>query len=128
MEDLQIRERLRRNMAVKGKAAEPPKKTKPTAQVSMKGGATPKPRQGRLPEMEDTKLDELHSLAEDYVDIRDQRIALNKEEKPLKDNLLAAMHKHGKSHYKHNGLEITVVHENEKVKLKLKKDSDDEDE
>ena len=88
--------------------------------------APKKPRQSRLPGMEDEKLEELHGLAEEYVTIRDQRIALNREEKPLKDNLLAAMHKHGKAHYQHNGLEITVVHESEKVKVKLHKDGESE--
>jgi hypothetical protein len=96
-------------------------------QVKRAGGTLKPPRapkQKRLPGMEDEKLDELHSLAEDYVVIRDQRIALNKEEKPLKDQLLAAMHSHSKTHYHHNGLTIDVVHESEKVKVKLHKDGD----
>lgn len=102
---------------MKGRRAERPAPKKRAAKAK-------KPRQPRLPEMEDPKLDELHSLAEDYVDIRDRRIALNKEEKPLKDSLLNAMKKHGKEHYKHDGLEITVVHEDEHVKVKLSKDSE----
>lgn len=85
-----------------------------------------KPRQSRLPGMEDEKLEELHGLSEEYVGVRDRRIALNKEEKPLKDALLAAMHRFGKTHYHHNGLEITVVHESEKVKVKLHKDDESE--
>jgi hypothetical protein len=76
--------------------------------------------------MEDERLDQLHVLAEDYVVIRDRRIALNKEEKPLKDSLLSAMHAHGKTHYHHNGLIIDVVHESEKVKVKLQKDGESE--
>lgn len=83
-----------------------------------------KPRQKRLPGMEDERLDELHGLAENYVEVRDRRIALNKEEKPLKDGLLAAMHAHGKTHYHHNGLLIDVIHESEKVRVKLHKDGD----
>lgn len=113
-------------MAVKGKAAERShkKRTKPTRTVKLER----KPRQARLPEMDDPKLEELHTLSEDYVEIRDQRIELNKQEKPLKDQLLSAMKRHGKEHYKHNGLEITVVHENEKVKVKLHKGGEDEGE
>jgi hypothetical protein len=126
-------------MAVKGKAAGVLRKskTRPTKSVSMKeqeaiakasGGTVRAPRQKRLPGMEDAKLDELHTLSEDYVKVRDRRIALNKEEKPLKDQLLAAMHRHGKTHYHHNGLLIDVIHENEKVRVKLTKDGDEESE
>src|SRR5258708_5105538 len=86
-----------------------------------------KPRQKRLPNMEDEKLDELHGLAEDYVDVRDKRIALLKEESPLKQSLLNAMKRHEKMHYKHNGLEITVVHESEKVRVKLHKEAEDDE-
>ena len=81
-----------------------------------------KPKQDRLPGMEDAKIDELHSLAEEYVDIRDQRMELNKQETPLKEKLLAAMHNQGKTHYHHNGLVIDVVHEDEKVRVKLTKE------
>lgn len=41
-----------------------------------------KPRQKRLPNMEDEKLDELHGLAEDYVEVRDKRIALLRRNRP----------------------------------------------
>jgi len=47
-------------------------------------------------------------------------------EKPLKTDLLNAMKRHNKMHYHHNGLEITVVHESEKVKVKLHKDGESE--
>ncbi len=88
--------------------------------------AAAKPKQARLPSMEDAKVDKLHVLAEDYVAIRDRRIALNKEEKPLKDALLVAMHAYQKTHYHHNGLTIDVIAENEKVKVKLGNSEDDE--
>lgn len=89
---------------------------------------TPEPRQKRLPEMDDPAIAELEALAEEYAPIRDKRQALTKKEAELKKDLLAAMKKHGKEHYHHAGIDITVVHEKEKVKVKLAKaDSDADD-
>jgi CRISPR/Cas system-associated exonuclease Cas4 (RecB family) len=127
-------------MAVKGKRAGMVNKAKarPARSASMKrqertvleaGGEVKepkKPKQNRLPGMEDAKIDELHSLAEDYVDIRDRRMDLNKQETPLKQQLLAAMHAQNKTHYRHNGLIIDVVHENEKVRVKLTREEEAE--
>lgn len=81
-----------------------------------------KPRQKRLPTMDDPALDEIETLAEDYADVRDRRIQLNKEEKPLKDGLLAQMKKHGKTTYHHGGVTVTVVPEGETVKVKIAKE------
>lgn len=45
----------------------------------------------------------------------------------MKQSLLNTMKRHEKMHYKHNGLEITVVHESEKVRVKLHKEAEDDD-
>jgi len=86
-----------------------------------------KPRQARLPEMEDPQIEELESAAERYAEIRDERMALTPREKQLKDDLLAAMKRHGKEKYNRDGIEIKVVHEKETVKVRLKKSESTED-
>lgn len=83
-----------------------------------------KPKQARLPQMEDPKIEELEHVAESYAEIRDQRLALTPQEKKLKDDLLAAMKRNGKETYKRDGIEIRVVHEQETVKVKIKKEED----
>jgi len=85
-----------------------------------------KPRQARLPEMEDPEIEELEGLAENYAEIRDQRMALTPQEKKLKDDLHAAMKRHGKEKYVRDGIEIKIVHEQETVKVKVKKTSETE--
>ena len=81
-----------------------------------------KPRQARLPQMEDPQIEELEGSAENYADIRDQRMELTKEETRLKDELLGLMKKHGKTSYVHDGYDIKVVVESEKVKVRIKKE------
>ena len=81
-----------------------------------------KPRQARLPEMQDPEIEELEAAAEEYASIRDQRMALNEEEHELKMNLLNLMHQHNKKKYIHEGVEIRVVVSDETVKVKIKKE------
>jgi hypothetical protein len=85
-----------------------------------------KPRQARLPEMEDPAIEELEAKAEQYASIRDQRIALNAQEKPLKDGLLDLMKKNKKTHYHRDGVSIDIVTEKETVRVKIKKLADAE--
>src|SRR5260370_32971932 len=65
-----------------------------------------KPRQARLPEMEDPQIEELESAAERYAEIRDERMALTPREKQLKDDVLAAMKRHSKEKYHRDGTAI----------------------
>lgn len=81
-----------------------------------------RPKQARLPEMEDSAIGELESAAEDYASVRDKRMALNEEEHELKEDLLKLMHEHNKKKYFHNGIEIRVVAKDETVKVKISKD------
>jgi len=85
-----------------------------------------KPRQARLPEMEDPEIEELEGLAETYASVRDQRMALTPQEKKLKYDLHAAMKRHGKEKYLRDGIEIKIVHEEETVKVKVKHNSEEE--
>lgn len=80
-----------------------------------------KPRQARLPQMEDSRIEALEAKAEEYADVRDQRMALTPQEKKLKDDLLALMKANNKERYFRDGIEIKVVHEHESVKVRLKK-------
>lgn len=84
-----------------------------------------KPRQARLPGVEDAKIEGLESAAEEYADIRDKRQALTKEEVTLKNRLLAIMHKNGKKSYNHQGVSVQVIVEKEKVRVRIKKDKDE---
>lgn len=83
---------------------------------------TKKPRQARLPQMEDPQIEDLESSAEDYADIRDQRMELTKEETRLKGELLGLMKKHGRTSYVHDGYDIKVIVESEKLKVRIKKE------
>lgn len=84
--------------------------------------APKKPKQARLPQMEDPKIEELEYAAESYAEIRDQRLALTPQEKKLKDDLLAAMKRNGKQAYRRDGIEIEIIPEGEKVKVRIKKE------
>lgn len=75
-----------------------------------------------MPQMEDPQIEELEGSAENYADIRDQRMELTKEETRLKTELLGLMKKHGKSSYVHDGYDIKVIVESEKLKVRIKKE------
>ena len=88
---------------------------------------TPKPKAQDLPGMEDRAIAPLEQVAVAYAEIRDQRIALNKEEKSLKDTARRLMHKYKKTVYKHDGVEIRLVPGEEDVKVKVRSADADED-
>jgi hypothetical protein len=79
------------------------------------------PKNPRLPGMEDAAIEELESAAEEYAEIRDQRMALTPEETRTKNNVLGLMKKHHKETYFHAGIEIELIHEQETVKVRVKK-------
>jgi hypothetical protein len=81
-----------------------------------------KPRQARLPGIEDPEIEELEAAAESYADVRDQRMALTPVEAKHKEDLLALMHKHEKKSYVHGNIDIKVVVESEKVRVRIKKE------
>ena len=98
------------------------KGSKRAAELLADPDAPKKPKQARLPQMDDAKIEELEFAAEQYAEIRDQRLALTPQEKKLKDDLLAAMKRNKKETYVRDGIEIRVVHEQETVKVKIKKE------
>lgn len=78
-----------------------------------------KPRTPRLPGMEDSGIQELESLAEQYADVRDQRMVLTKREAEMNADLLALMKKHGKTEYHHDEVHCWIKAKDERVKVKL---------
>jgi hypothetical protein len=98
------------NMAAKKKSA----KKKQSVETKTK-----KPAQSRLPGMEDAAIEELESLAEQYADVRDNRIALSKREGEMQDDLAALLRKHKKTEYHHLDVHIWIVAVDEKVKVKI---------
>jgi hypothetical protein len=71
--------------------------------------------------MQDTAIKPLEDIAAAYADVRDQRMALNKDEHDLKQAALKLMKKYGKVIYRHEGIEIRVVPGEEDVKVKVRK-------
>ena len=82
------------------------------------------PRQTRLPTMEDAELSDLEDAAREYANVLDDRMHLTRSETDMKDKLLALMKKHSKITYRHDDVEIRVVHTDETVKVKILKDKD----
>lgn len=71
-------------------------------------------------------IPELEAAAEAYADIRDQRIALNRDEANLKTDVLRLMHEHHKTVYQRGNVTITIVQEEETVKVRVRKATDDD--
>lgn len=81
-----------------------------------------------LPGMTDRKIKPLHDKAKEYVALRDQRMALGAQEVEAKGQLLDLMHAHKKESYICEGIEISIISEQEKIKVKVAKGDDDDDE
>lgn len=78
-----------------------------------------KPKQQDL--IEGRVLQDLEDKAEEYREVRDQRMALTPRENSLKLELLALMKKHKRSVYERDGIHIEVVTTEETVKVKIDK-------
>lgn len=87
----------------------------------------PRPEQVDLPGTEDSAIKPLEDAAKRYAGIRDERMELNDQETKLKSNLIALMHKHGKTTYSRHGIVITLIPEAENVKVKVQKPGDNGD-
>jgi hypothetical protein len=94
-----------------------------TVQTPAKGKA----KQVDLPGMEDRDIPEIEEAAERYRDVRDDRIALSKDESTAKQALIAVMKAHKRSVYSRNGMSITLE-EIDNVKVKTAKKDDEEEE
>jgi hypothetical protein len=83
-----------------------------------------KPKQARLPGIQDPEIEELETLAEEYVSFRDRRQELTLDEVRLKQELLNAMQRYNRESYVHGGIEIKVIHKDTTVKVKVHKEED----
>lgn len=103
-------------------------KTKKAAKVAKKMAVKkPRPKAQTLIGMEDSAIQPLEDVAEQYADIRDQRILLNKEESDLKATTIKLMRKLGKTIYRRNGVLIQIVDGDVSVKVKIAKPKDEDD-
>lgn len=106
---------------VRAKKVWPGPSEKAVRALAAKKARAKQPRNVPLIGMEDARIQELEDIGASYADIRDQRIALNQEESSLKTLAISLMHKHGKTIYKTDSIEIVVEAGDETVKVKLKK-------
>jgi hypothetical protein len=104
------------------------KKAKKKSPAKKKVAVNKGPRQTSLPGMEDRKITALDNAALSYDEIKKQRMALTEQEVEAKELVRSMMHKQGKTTYKHNGIQIDLVPEGEKVKVKIKPEGEEEDE
>lgn len=102
-------------------------KTKSPSGATVLAPAKGKAKQADLPGMEDRDIPEIEEAAERYRDVRDERIALSKDESTAKQSLIAVMKAHKRSVYSRNGMSITLE-EIDNVKVKTAKKDDDEEE
>ncbi len=75
---------------------------------------------------EDGQIEELETLATEYKKLQRKRMATLSKEIDLKTQLLDAMKRNKKKHYKYDDIEIEIVPTGEKLKVKTIKEDDDE--
>jgi hypothetical protein len=100
------------------------KKATPKTEKKDKGKG--KPRQQRLPGTDDNKIADLEAAAENYAEVRDERMALLKQEVDLQESLLKLMKKHDRVSYRRDGIKITVVEKSEKVRVRVSHGEEEE--
>ena len=85
-----------------------------------------KPRQARLPGMEPPVNKDVERLAEAYVELRNERMGMLRNEIAKRDLLQLKMHELGLTTYEYDGKIVELVG-TEKVKVRSSKDGGDED-
>lgn len=82
-----------------------------------------------LPGIVDRAIQEIEDAAEEYASLRDQRMALNRDESACKEKLRGLMHDNKKKSYKRGRIEVELVKETveEQVKVRVRKGDDDDD-
>jgi hypothetical protein len=82
---------------------------------------TPRPRTPALPGLEDHSIPALDRVAAEYAGIRDERMELTEQEVALKTRAMSLMKQHGKTTYKHDGIEIAIDPGEESIKVRVVK-------
>ncbi len=85
---------------------------------------TRRPRQPKLPAMEDVSYPDIDEAAGEYVDARDNRMAMLKDEVEKGTQLLQKMREHNLNSYSYDGQIVTVVNQT-KVKVQRPKEEAD---
>lgn len=89
-------------------------------------GRPPKARQILLPEMEADRLRDVEEAADDYVEVRDTRMAWTKKEIAASQRLMEVMKEHKLTNYDAADYVVRIdVSATEKVKVKAKKHDED---
>ena len=70
------------------------------------------------------RYEDVEAAADDYVDLRDRRMAVQLDEKKAKEALIAALHAHDLKCYDYDGKVVTLMPKDttETVKVKVKDD------
>lgn len=84
---------------------------------------TRRPRQAAL--IEDARISAIDKVLDSIADCRDNINDLRGEEKGYLSVVRKLMHQHGKTIYKHAGVECALVPGDEKVRVRILKDSGD---
>ena len=121
----QVKKKEKAKEQEEGVRKPPPKKTGKRG-IGPAEEAPAKGVQKALPGMEERSIPELDEAAHKYAEVRDERIALNKREKDLKDLVHTLMNRHTKKHYKVGKVQIDVVSTDETVKVKILKEEAEE--
>jgi hypothetical protein len=102
-----------------------PTKTKPKPTARKPASSPRRPRQLTVPGTDAPKHRDVETAADTYVDVRDSRMALTKQETEASGQLLAAMKAHGLSVYRletgEGNLLVTVTAE-EKVSVRKERE------
>jgi len=85
----------------------------------------PRPKQGQLPGLEDPKIPAIDEAADNYAEVRDERMELTKTEVTRRDTLLRLMQENGLETYRYDGRVVKVVKSEIKVKVVAAKDAAD---
>ncbi len=100
------------------------KPSTPKSRGRTNGAARGRPKNQDLPGMESRTIKALEDVGAAYADIRDQRMALTKEEAALKASALKLMIKHDKTIYRSASVLIRRIPGEEDLKVRILKPED----
>lgn len=87
---------------------------------------TPAAKNADLPTMEDRAIKDLQDAALDYDNKKKKRMKCTEEEVEAKKEVRDLMHKHKRTHYAYDGIEVTLEPPDGEEKVKVKVTVDEE--